>query len=109
MTTARAAHPLAEVGLPLRVIFPRSRHLPFASTEGRRTRNFNKTGVRLWTDSSFDENCEISDSDPLDALAHLADGPAGPDERRRAIASDARELRRSAQRALDLQHQRGDM
>jgi len=65
--------------------------------------------VRLWTDSSLNENCEISDSNPLDALAHLADGPAGPDERRRAITSDARELRRSAQRALDLQHQCGDM
>jgi len=45
----------------------------------------------------------------LDALAHLTDGPAGPDERRRPITSDARELRRSAQRALDLQHQCGDM
>ena len=49
------------------------------------------------------------DSDPLDALAHLADRPARPDERRRAIAADARELRRASQRALDLQHQRGDM
>lgn len=32
-----------------RVILPRSRHLPFASTEGSSTRNFNKTGVRLWS------------------------------------------------------------
>ena len=31
-------------------ILPRSRHLPNASTEGSRTRNLNKTGVRLWTD-----------------------------------------------------------
>ena len=59
--------------------------------------------MRLWTDSSLDENCEVGDSDPLDALAHLADGPAVPDERRRAIAPDARELRRASQRALDLQ------
>ena len=90
-------------------ILPRSRHLPLASTDGSRTENLNKTGVRLWTDSSFDENCEISGRDALDALAHLADGPARPDERRRAIAPDARELRRASQRALDLQHQRGDM
>jgi hypothetical protein len=31
----------------------RSRHLPLASTEGSRTENLNKTGVRLWTDSSL--------------------------------------------------------
>jgi hypothetical protein len=53
--------------------------------------------------------CKISGRDALDALAHLADGPARPDERRRAIAPDPRELRRSSQRALDLQHERGDM
>ena len=33
-------------------ILPRSRHLPRASTEGSRTRNVNKNGVRLWTDCS---------------------------------------------------------
>ena len=50
MTTARAAHPLAEVGLPLTGHLPRSRHLPFASTEGSLSENLNNTGVRLWTD-----------------------------------------------------------
>jgi hypothetical protein len=30
-------------------ILPRSRHLPVASTDGRRTRNFNEIAVRLWT------------------------------------------------------------
>ena len=31
----------------------RSRHRPFASTDGSRTENINKIGVRLWTDSSL--------------------------------------------------------
>ena len=43
----------------LRRILPRSRHLPRASTEGSSTRNLNKTGVRLWTDSSLDQNREV--------------------------------------------------
>jgi hypothetical protein len=30
-------------------ILPRSFHLPRASSEGSRTTNLNKTGVRLWT------------------------------------------------------------
>ena len=61
----RAAHPRCESMLtPSKItvsdligscghrpaILPRSRDLPFASTEGRRSRNFNKTGVRLWTE-----------------------------------------------------------
>ena len=29
---------------------PRSRHRPVTVTEGSPSRNFNKTGVRLWTD-----------------------------------------------------------
>jgi hypothetical protein len=33
-----------------RTILPRSRHLPVGVTEGSRTRNLNKSGVRLWTD-----------------------------------------------------------
>jgi len=33
-------------------ILRRSRHLPLASTDGRLIENLNKTGVRLWTDSS---------------------------------------------------------
>ena len=37
----------------LRGILPRSLHLPLASTDGSSTRNFNKTGVRLWTESSY--------------------------------------------------------
>ena len=32
----------------LRPILPRSPHLPLTPTEGSLTRNFNKTGVRLW-------------------------------------------------------------
>ena len=31
---------------------PRSRHRPVAVTEGNRTRNLNRSGVRLWTDCS---------------------------------------------------------
>ena len=76
-------------------ILPRSLHRPVAVVEGSLTKNLNKIGVRLWTVSSLDEYCEVGDSDPLDALAHLADGPTGSDERRRAIAPDARELRRA--------------
>jgi hypothetical protein len=33
-----------------RPILPRSLHLPVASTDGSFTKNFNKTGVQLWTD-----------------------------------------------------------
>jgi hypothetical protein len=33
----------------LRPILPRSLHRPLASTDGSRTENLNKTGVRLWT------------------------------------------------------------
>jgi hypothetical protein len=31
-------------------ILPRSFHLPVAVTDGSRTRNLNKNGVRFWTD-----------------------------------------------------------
>ena len=34
-------------------ILPCSRHLPVAVTDGSTTRKGNKTGVRLWTDSSL--------------------------------------------------------
>jgi hypothetical protein len=37
------------LGAPPHFILPRSRHLPFASTEGSLTKNLNKTAVRLWT------------------------------------------------------------
>lgn len=33
-------------------VFPRSRHLPFAVTDGSLTEKVNKTGVRLWTGCS---------------------------------------------------------
>ena len=42
----------AELSEPLRPILPRSRHLPVAITDGSLTENFNKNGVRLWTDRS---------------------------------------------------------
>ncbi len=44
----------SDSGRPLSSVthLPRSRHLPIASTEGSRTRNLNKIGVRLWTDCS---------------------------------------------------------
>ena len=32
---------------------PRSRHRPVAVTEGSLTKNLNRIGVRLWTDSSL--------------------------------------------------------
>ena len=37
--------------IEIRLVWPflRSRHLPFASTEGGVTRNLNEIGVRLWT------------------------------------------------------------
>jgi hypothetical protein len=35
-----------------RPILPRSRQRPVAVVEGRATKNFNKNGVRLWTDPS---------------------------------------------------------
>lgn len=34
---------------PQRLILPRSRNRPLASTEGSLTKNLNKIGVRLWT------------------------------------------------------------
>ena len=52
----------------VRPILPRSRHLPRASTEGSRTENLNKNGVRLWTASSLDEHREIGGGHALDPL-----------------------------------------
>jgi hypothetical protein len=61
--------PAGRLGLPPT---PRSRHLPLASTDGSSTRNLNKTGVRLWTEYSLDENGEML-CDLLDAFSHLED------------------------------------
>jgi hypothetical protein len=49
-----------------RPILPRSLHLPVAVVDGSLIENTNKTGVRLWTDPSFDEGRKIGYSDALD-------------------------------------------
>jgi hypothetical protein len=41
-----------------RTVLPLSRHLPIASTDGSLTKNLNKTGVRLWTESSVQARLE---------------------------------------------------
>ena len=65
----------------------RSRHRPLAVTEGSLTKNLNKIGVRVWTESSFDQHGEIRHGDALDAITHRADRRTGPDQRRGAIGA----------------------
>ena len=51
------ASDLIELCGHLRPILPRSLHLPLASTDGSRTRNLNKNGVRLWSDCGLESKC----------------------------------------------------
>jgi hypothetical protein len=45
----------------------RSRHRPLAVVDGSVTKNLNKTGVRLWTESNLDSIKESGECDPGDA------------------------------------------
>jgi hypothetical protein len=70
-----------------RRILPRSRQRPRAVVEGSLTKNGNKTGVRLWTAPSFDQDCEIGRRDALNPIANQSNGTAGSNQRRGAIRS----------------------
>jgi hypothetical protein len=41
-----------------------------AVVDGNRTKNFNKTGVRLWTAPALDQDGEDGCGDPFDSIAH---------------------------------------
>jgi hypothetical protein len=58
-----------------------------AVVDGSRTENINKTGVRLWTDPSFDQDREIGRRDALNPIANQSNGTAGSNQRRGAIRS----------------------
>ena len=78
------------------VIDRRSRHLPVSPFASNRTSNLNKTRVRLWIDSSFDENREVGERDvfqPFAPGAHAALEPmigTAPSECGRGITPRAR-------------------
>ena len=69
----------------LRPSLPRSFHLPRASTEGSARENLNKTGVRLWTACSFDQDGKVGGRHTLDPLAHTTDRFARSNQWRRAV------------------------
>jgi hypothetical protein len=84
-------------------ILSRSRHLPVGVVDGSLTENLNKTGVRLWTDPSLDQNRKIGGRHALDPIANHSNRAARSDQRRRTIAATARARQRpTAVRALDL-------
>jgi Transcriptional regulatory protein, C terminal len=61
-------------------ILPRSFHRPRASTDGSSTRKPNKTGVRLWTACSFDEDCCVAGRVFLDQKQRREKGWRSADE-----------------------------
>ena len=107
--TARFARRPAPDRVQRRRILPRSRHRPVAVTEGSRTRNLNKTGVRLWSDCPLDEHREVRRGDALDAIADRANRGARSDQRGRTVGAPPRCRAQTSCHAFDLEDHCRDM
>jgi hypothetical protein len=86
-TSLGTSHILEHPGLEashFRPILPRSRHLPVSVTEGSAIENLNKTGVRLWTGCSRDQDGAAGRRDQLDAPNQIGDRVALPDDAKSA-------------------------